>query len=114
MYVSITHFKVKSLWALPLFQWHAFTSYGQANRSLGIISSEAWPEKGRVFCTLTLWESKEDMLKFRNSGAHLKAMKISRKLGEGITHGWETDELPDKNEALARLFVYHEITDLAA
>lgn len=114
MYVSVTHFKVRSIWALPLFQWHAFASYGQANKSRGIISTESWPEKGRVFCTLTLWESKEDMIRFRNSGAHLKAMKISRKLGEGITHGWATEKLPGRKEALERLYAHHEIVDLAA
>lgn len=114
MYVSITHFKVKSWWALPLFQWHAMRSYGQANRSMGIVSSEAWPKKGRIFCTLTLWESKAHMLKFRNSGAHLKAMKISNKVGSGITHGWDADKLPTRSEALARLFVRHQSLDLTA
>ena len=114
MYVIITHFKVKSIWALPLFQWHAYRSYGQANSSRGIISSEAWPEKGRVFCTLTLWESKAAMLKFRNSGAHLQAMKMSHKLGTGITHSWEAHELPGKEEALARLFHVHESREQVA
>lgn len=114
MYVSITYFKVKSFWALPLFQWHAFRSYGQANQSRGIKSTSTWSQKGRVFCTLTLWESKKDMLKFRNSGAHLMAMKLSYKMGKGITHGWETNELPGRNEALARLFAHHQIMEQAA
>lgn len=55
------------------------------------------------FHTLTWWESKEKMLEYRNSGAHLLAMKLSRKMGQGYTVGWESVEQPTAVEGEARL-----------
>lgn len=75
----------------------------QAGKSKGIIKKETFSPSRRVYNTLTHWESKSDMLKFRNSGAHLKAMKLSAKMGHGITTGWETEEFVNRESALSRL-----------
>jgi heme-degrading monooxygenase HmoA len=103
MYVSVTSFLVKSPWANLFFQMHAMMSFMQARKSKGIIKSETFSPFRRVYSTLTHWESKEDMLKFRNSGAHLKAMQLSAKMGKGITTGWESDLMVDRESALKRL-----------
>lgn len=103
MYVSITKFEVKAWWVLPLFYLHAALAHGQARKSRGILSLAVWPEKGNVFCTLTHWESKEQMTAYRNNGRHLKAMKASRKLGRGIALGWESDIMVSKEKAMYKL-----------
>jgi len=103
MYCSFTQFEVKKWWALPLFQWHVFRSSSQANKSKGLLSIQAWHAGGMIFCTLTVWESKEDMLKFRNSGAHLLAMKLSYKMGKGKAVGWESNGMPTKAEGKEKL-----------
>lgn len=103
MYVSVTSFLVKSPWANLFFQMHATMSFMQARKSRGILKTETFSPFRRVYSTLTHWESKEAMLEFRNSGAHLKAMKLSAKMGKGITTGWETEEFIDRESALHKL-----------
>lgn len=103
MYASYTHFRVKSWWALPLFQWHAFRSGSQAYRTKGLLQMKTFSRGARNFCTLTCWNTRAEMMAFRNSGAHLLAMKLSRKMGEGYTTGWETDRMPSAEEGETRL-----------
>lgn len=103
MYISVTSFLVKSPWANLIFQMHAMSSFMQARKSKGIIKTETFSPFRSVYSTLTHWESKADMMRFRKSGAHLKAMKLSAKMGHGITSGWESDVFIDQELALKRL-----------
>ncbi len=103
MYVSVTSFLVSSPWANLMFQMHAVASFSKARKSKGILKVETFSPFRRVYSTLSHWESKEAMLEFRNSGTHLKAMKLSAKMGHGLTTGWETDEFVDRESALTRL-----------
>jgi uncharacterized protein (UPF0335 family) len=49
-------------------------------------------------------ESKDVMMKFRNSGIHKKAMSKIRKLSHQYkTLRWETDTIPDWEEARQKL-----------
>ncbi len=50
-------------------------------------------------CTITAWESREVMLVFMRSGAHLKAMKAFHKIATGKTYGYEGDTIPTFDEA---------------
>lgn len=86
---------MKAWWAFPLFQLHAMRSTNQAKASIGLLGIKAFHKGGMDFCTLSTWESEEDMLTFKNSGSHLLAMKISRKIGSAYSVGWETDEFPN-------------------
>lgn len=103
MFFSFTYFKVRSWWALPLFHWHAFFSYRQANRTPGLLQMKVWPDKGMVFCTLTEWKSREHMLEFRNKGVHLKAMKWHRKAGEGYSVSFNVNDEPNKEFCMRKL-----------
>lgn len=103
MYVSVTSFLVRSTWANLFFQMHAMSSFMQAKKSKGIVKMETFSPFRKVYSTVTHWESKADMLKFRNSGAHLKAMKLSAKMGNGFGTGWETEDFVDRESALSRL-----------
>jgi heme-degrading monooxygenase HmoA len=75
----------------------------QAKASIGLLKMDTIYAGGTDFCTLTVWESKEQMLKFRDTGAHAVAMQLSSKMGEGYTTGWECDVIPDKELAEFRL-----------
>ncbi len=102
MYASYTHFRCK-WWAIPLFQYHAIRAYGQANRSIGLQSIQAWTKGIRNYCTLTVWDSKQDMLHYIGKGAHLRAMQRSDLLGQGYTTGWQTGLRPTRTQAEAQL-----------
>ena len=53
--------------------------------------------------TLTVWESTEALKAFRNSGAHLEAMRNTARIGRARTVTWETAEIPAWPEVIARL-----------
>ena len=103
MYVSVTAFRVEGFWMKIMFQLHGATSFLQARFSPGLLKIETFSPVRDVNCTLSHWESKEQMLRFKSSGAHLKAMKVSPKMGRGITTGWESNEFIDRKAALDRL-----------
>ncbi len=103
MFYSFTYFRVSAWWLLPLFQWHAFFSAMQLRRIEGLNTFQTWAQKGLVFCTLTGWDSRSHMLKFRNRGAHLKAMKIHKKLGVAYSVSWEADIEPTPDECRQKL-----------
>ncbi len=114
MYCSYTHFRVEKWWAVPLFQWYALRSGTQAARTKGLVNMQTWASDLRNYHTLTVWMSERDMLKFRNSGAHLKAMKWSAKMGKGYTTGWESLTMPARQEGRLRLEDKLQKADLAA
>jgi heme-degrading monooxygenase HmoA len=103
MYASYTHFRVKKWWSFLLFQLHAARSYGQAKKAIGLQKIQTMHGGGMNFLTLSIWDSQEDMLRFRNSGKHLIAMKLTTKMGEGYAVGWECKNFPDKTEGEIRL-----------
>lgn len=96
-YVSITGLKPKGFWAYLLFFRHAIPSKIQADRAAGLLFSEVRRIDG-IEHTLTAWESRESMLAYIKSGAHLKAMKVFRRIATGKTLGYESQELPSWEE----------------
>ena len=72
----------------------------QAQAAKGNISASARTVAG-IEHTLTIWESRQEMLTYLRQGAHLQAMKASRSMGSyGKVHGYETDTIPSWDEAL--------------
>ncbi len=96
-YVSITGLKPKSFWSTFLFWRYAIPSKMQAESAPGILFSGV-KEINKVQHTLTAWESKDHMLAYIHSGAHLKALKAFRKIAVGKTFGFESDRLPEWEE----------------
>lgn len=88
---------------MPLFQWHVYRSSSQAKSSIGLLKMDVYSGGGMNFNTISLWESKKDMIAFRSSGSHLLAMKLSAKMGKGKTSGWETSEWPSREFCEKRL-----------
>ncbi len=55
---------------------------------------------GYIHCTLSAWETQEDVKNFAKSGAHLQAMKESATIATQIaTYIYETDKMPDWKKA---------------
>ena len=103
MYVSVTKLKLKSIFKLPLFLTLVARINKQVTQSRGNIDSENKRINGH-FCTLTHWESKNDMLAFRNSGAHGASMnRIGRIAKATYFHGFESEKKVDWDEALQEL-----------
>jgi len=102
MYVSITGLKPKNLLSFIKFWTLAIPSFKQAITAKGNLHCSAKRIKGYQ-CTVTSWESRDMMLEFMRSGAHLKAMKAFHSIATGKTYGYETDKLPDWKEAFSIL-----------
>lgn len=101
MYVSVTGLKVKSIWKLPRFWWHAIRSFRQAQRAPGVLSVAVRNLNGYQH-TLTCWESRKAMLAFMRGGAHLEAIRAFRDIATGRTIGFEADATPDWDGAVAK------------
>jgi heme-degrading monooxygenase HmoA len=57
-----------------------------------------------TYWTLTAWESRELMLKYRNSGDHLEAMKMTKQMTNNAqAAGWEGDAVPSWKDAMKEL-----------
>jgi quinol monooxygenase YgiN len=94
VYVSITGLRLKSSLHVIRF-WHlAFASMRQALKAPGNLRAEAHTING-VHHTLTVWESEAHMRAFLMTGAHLKAMKLFRKIATGKTIGYLSQEVPE-------------------
>lgn len=102
MYVSITGLKPKGLLGFFKFWTLAIPSFRQAQTAKGNLYSAVKKINGYQ-CTLSAWESRELMLDFMKSGVHLKAMKAFHNIATGKTYGYETDVVPDWDEAFALL-----------
>ena len=64
------------------------------------ISGKGW----RIGYTYTAWKDHETMYQFRNSGSHKIAMKQIRNVSSKYrTAVWESDKIPEWNEALKKL-----------
>jgi hypothetical protein len=102
MYISITGLKPKGIRGFFRFWLHAIPSFRQAQTAKGNLHCSVQRINGQQ-CTLTAWESRNIMLDFMRSGAHLKAMKQFHKIAVGKTYGYESEVIPNWKEAFALL-----------
>jgi hypothetical protein len=102
MYISITGLKPKGIIGFFRFWRLAIPSFAQAQTANGILFSQV-KRKGGFQCTLTAWESRDHMLHFMRSGAHLKAMKAFHQIATGRTYGYESDQIPTRDSAYSDL-----------
>lgn len=102
MYISLTGLKPKNFISFFRFWRYAVPSFRQAQTAKGNLSLSAKRIKGYQ-CTVTSWESREVMLEFMRSGAHLEAIKQFHKIATGRTYGYESDQVPTAEEAFRLL-----------
>ena len=102
MYISITGLKPKGFFSFLKFWFLAIPSFRQAEKSNGNIHTSTKQMHGYQ-CTVSAWESREVMLEFMRSGAHLKAMKAFHSIATGRTYGYESETIPNWDEAYTLL-----------
>ncbi len=100
VHVSVTGLRLVSVWSIPLFWRHALPLKVQARRAAGNLFTDARKIDG-VHHTLSIWRSREDMLAFMRSGAHVRAMKDFGKIATGSTCGYGAERVPSWEEAIA-------------
>lgn len=99
-WVSITGLELKSVFRYPQFMMYAVPSFAQAQASPGNVWTDARGVNG-IQHTLTVWESRRDMLNYLRQGAHLDAMKASKSVGQyGKVYGYNSAEIPTWSDAL--------------
>jgi Domain of unknown function (DUF3291) len=104
MIIVATELHVRSFWHFFEFAITSARSMKQAKKSAGCIYAVANNKGWKIGYTLTAWENKEQMLQFRNTGAHKEAMSKIRKLSQQYkTLQWESDKQPNWQEARIRL-----------
>ena len=101
-YISITGLKPKGFFRAIQFWLLAIPSFEQARKAKGNQFCET-KRINNYQCTLTAWDSREDMLVFFRSGVHIKAMKAFPKIATGRTYGYEAEQLPSWTEAFTLL-----------
>lgn len=104
--VSITRFRARAFWFVPLFVHHAQRSISQIRSAKGCISLALLKDKNRVFWTMTMWEDERSMKAFMTSDPHGKAMpRLADWADEASVVHWHQDhaERPDWNEAARRM-----------
>ena len=74
VYISITGLELKAFWHNPTFAYYAVRSFSEAESAPGNISTAA-TKIGSIHHTLTVWETKADMIRFLRQGAHAESMK---------------------------------------
>lgn len=92
MIATVTQFHLKRWRSYGSFSRYTYDAFKQAQRSDGIVHIKIRPFR---LMTLTVWKNREAMLAYRNSGAHLTAMKKSASFGKISSTTWETDTIPN-------------------
>lgn len=104
MVITATKFTLKSWKLYGEFFIDTYNVTKQLRRTQGIVQVKIHPITLR---TLTVWKTREDMLRFRNSGAHLHAMKKSQSFGAIASLTWEADTIPSWKAAMQKLDAAH-------
>ena len=98
MYVSVTGIKPKGITGWLYFLLYNISASRASKDYDGLLASELSSRNGYLH-TFTIWESRNHMIAYRSSPAHLRAMKGLSKIGSGNIYGYETDTMPSWEEA---------------
>jgi hypothetical protein len=100
MYASVTQLELKSISKIFKFMKYTFRIAKQMKTAKGLVKQQTKAKNLYVYFTLTVWDNKEDMFRFRNGGAHLEAMKDIKSMAKKAkSASWETDEMPGWKQA---------------
>jgi len=102
MKATITSIKLKG----PLKFFALSASALQIIKQLKATNCKEFKKKGiwTTHYTMTLWDNEDELQAFARSGAHLNAMKASKKIAREIrTITIDSDSLPNWNEAKSLL-----------
>lgn len=105
-FVSVTRLRISSVRHLLPFMLYNFRATSQIKRSEGFLKGKLMIGRKLTFWTMTLWSDEQSMKKYRNTGAHLKAMpKLIKWSNEASVVSWtqQTDDLPTWQQAYQQL-----------
>ena len=104
MHVSVGRMRLNPDANRLRFLWHGALAYLQARRADGIIHASVYREDARTFWSMSVWNSTESMLAYRNSGSHLRVMRVAQALGARIDFlHWQDESVPGWEDARMRL-----------
>ncbi len=104
--VSVTRFRARSPWLVPLFLVRAQGAIAQMRRSDGYRAGSLRRYRDGSFWTMTVWRDEAALRSYVTSGAHLKAMPRLAAWGrEASTARWNQsgEGLPGWTEAERRM-----------
>lgn len=105
MYVSVTLLKLTNPLKVGTFVKFALAINQQISQANGVIKFKTGNKWLINNYTISVWKSKEDMIKFITSGAHKEAMKQSKQIASGLfSYGYETVEMPNYKEEIDKIF----------
>lgn len=99
MIVTTTQIYPKSIWVIIPLILHIMRVRKQLKTARGLLKLDF----ASGWTTLSAWESMDDLKAFRNAGAHLAAMRATRRIGTARTVTWEAERLPTWEEVRERL-----------
>jgi len=99
MYVSVTGVRPKGFIGWVRFWLFTIPASKAAQNADGVLFCEFEAHNG-YHQTLTVWETKKHMMAYRNSPAHIRAMKVISQIGDGKVFGYEANSIPCWNDAL--------------
>ena len=106
MFVSVTRLRLRRWWSLPAFAVYTWRANRQVVRAAGFAGGRLAAEPRLAFWTITVWADEAAMKRYRNGGAHLKAMpRLSGWCDEAAYAHWTTDDpaVPTVAEGFVRL-----------
>jgi heme-degrading monooxygenase HmoA len=104
MVISVTYIKLRKLHYFFRLSYHGMHIMKQAKSQKGFIGMKN-TGFGYNHYTLSAWETKEDVIDFSKSGAHLNAMKEGSKLASEIRiFTFDDFVMPEWKEAKDLLF----------
>lgn len=90
--VSATRLRVRASWFVPPFLLMSLRAKAQAEFSPGFLGGALVTDTGRVYWTVTIWETEDAMRAYRNGGVHAKAMrKVASWCDEAAVATWSQD-----------------------
>lgn len=106
VFISATRLRVKSIRDLFAFFVANEASIRRLSKTNGFLGGFELVDKNLTFWTLTMWQAGSNMLEFRNSEPHRKAMqKLPVWCDEASYVHWEQEEnsLPDWKSVYAKM-----------
>lgn len=103
MHIAVGRLSLKAGTGRLRFLWHTLRSQWQAKRAPGCSHAATRREEGNIFWSLSVWQTPEAMRAYRSSGAHLRAMQVTRQItGRADFVHWQSDSIPGWDEAMSR------------
>lgn len=99
MFITLTSIRLRSPWGYFRLSWHGLRITLQMKRLPGFVRmrNTGW---GTLHYTASAWRTEQDLKQFARAGAHLAAMKQTRRLATELrTYTYEADALPGWDEA---------------